>query len=193
MYQRNMDNHIACSTSRPDRLGREVMSSPKTFGKIFAVLLFCILSLSISAQVATLDSKKIFASMPILLKLDTMVATEQGRYQKEYQERSMAFQAQYKVADSLYKLRPKDAATLALVEKVQKMDTELKQYEQEANKKLTEYKSILYQPYYDKVNAAIKAVALRLKYSQVMDTQQVSFAYVDSAKDITEEVIKQLK
>lgn len=165
------------------------------FKKVFGfglVFLGVFISIGGSAQVATLDSKKILATMPVFAKIDTLVLEETQKYTQEYAKKRYATQILLGIADSLYKKAPKDKKTEEAVLAADKSQQEFTALEKTINQKLADYKNLILSPYYDKVNAAVKAVATRLKYSQVLDIQQVPFVYIDPSKDITEEVIKQL-
>lgn len=144
------------------------------------------------AQVAVMDSKKVLASIPQVLKADTLAAQEQERLNDEYNQLRAKTQAQLSLADSLYKLSPRDSATLRVVAASQKLSQQLQAYPQYANKKLGDYRNVLFTPYIDRVNSAVKIVAQRLKYKQVMDVQAVPFAWFDKATDITDLVIAEL-
>lgn len=159
--------------------------------KIFTIV-FAITTIFIFAQSGTLDSRKILASIPELAKIDTLVAKEQMRYNQEYNAKAGAAQKVQDNAVELNKKNPKDPAITKLKADLDKMITELQTYQQTASKKLTEYKDLLYKPYIEKINAAVKTVAERRKYNQVFDIQVVALAYLNPATDITEEVIKEI-
>jgi Skp family chaperone for outer membrane proteins len=161
--------------------------------KLNLTAVLVILSFTIQAQVGVIDSKKIFASMPILAKLDTMVVIEQMKYQKEFESKNAKFQEALQIADSFYKKTPKGATTKILVENAQRMNDELKEFEKTATGKIQEYKAKLFQPYYEKINVAVKAVAIKKGIKQVMDAQVSNFVYVDESSDMTNEVINSIK
>lgn len=148
---------------------------------------------AIHAQVATINSQKILASIPQVAKADTLAMQEQQRLSQEFGKMRYETQLQISVADSLYRVKPNDAVTKAAVEKAQKAKQDLVQFEQDANKKIADFRSVLLTPYIDKVNSAVKAVAIRLKYKQVIDTQTVPLAYLSDDANITEAVIEELK
>lgn len=161
--------------------------------KLFFFFVLSLGVVTIQAQVATINSQKVLASIPQVAKADTLVMQEQQRLSQEYNQMRYETQLQIGVADSLYRVKPNDATTKTAVEKAQKSRQDLGKYEQEANKKIADYRDVLLTPYIDQINGAIKAVAVRLKYKQVIDSQSVPFAYIDNSADITEEVIKELK
>ncbi|MFV0471733.1 MAG: OmpH family outer membrane protein, partial [Paludibacteraceae bacterium] len=145
------------------------------------------------AQVATINSQKILASIPQAATADTLAMQEQLRLSQEYTKMMRETQQQLGIADSLYRTNPTNAATTSAVEKAQKAKQDLVQFEQDANKKIADFRSVLLTPYIDKVNSAVKAVAIRLKYKQVIDTQTVPLAYLSDDANITEAVIEELK
>lgn len=148
---------------------------------------------SFSAQMATVDSKKLFAAIPEMAKIDTLVTKEQNKYAEEYQKKRTTVIRLSKTADSLYQLKPKEETTKKTIEKAQTANKELQDYEMMANKKIAEYKDLLYKPYLEKINSAVKLVATRRKYMQVIDIMQVPFAYISTDADITNDVVKELK
>lgn len=163
----------------------------------FLSAFYCLLSTTIAhAQVATLDSKKIMATMPVFQKIDTLVQEESMKYSAEYRSKLELTQ---KLSDSARRFSEslntsrKSQDFREVSEKAEKATADFKQYEQKVMKKIEEYKALILSPYYEKINKAIKAVALRLKYKQVMDIQSVSFAYLDPSADITEDVIKEMR
>ncbi len=158
-----------------------------------AILLSLAFGTSISnAQVAVINSQKVLASMPQVAKADTLVMQQRAQYVQELNKQIETVNKAAAYADSLYKTKPKDAATAKAIAEAQALNEAAKTYEQEANKKLEDYRNVMFTPYIDRTNAAIKAVAQRLKYKQVMDLQAVSMAWYDEATDITEAVIKEV-
>lgn len=147
----------------------------------------------VRAQLAMLNGQKVMASMPAFAKTDSLIAKETAGYSAEYNKKQLVLNQLVKVADSLYKLDSKANATIKAVSDVQVADKELKTFADAANKKLADYKLLLQKPYIDKVMAAIKAVAVRGKYMQVLDIAAISVLYLNPLTDITDQVIKELK
>jgi len=166
----------------------------RVYAKIALGTLFLAIHIQVSlAQLATLYSKKILATMPVFAKIDTLLQEESQRYVPEYAKKRNEVQTKIAIADSLYRVQPKSKQTDMALSAAEKAQSEWADFEKKIQQKLMDYRNLLLTPYYDKVNAAVKAVAQRLKYSQVLDIQTVNFVYIDPARDITEEVIKQLK
>lgn len=126
-------------------------------------------------------------------KIDTLVAKETANYNVEYKKKQINLDQLIKVADSLYKLKAKSATTIKAIADAQSSDKDLKAYAEMANKKIIDYKLLLTKPYTDQVIAAIKLVATRAKYMQVLDSSSVNMLYLNPITDITEQVIKELK
>lgn len=160
---------------------------------MLSIFYFVLSTFYLSAQLATLDSKRIYASLPALAKADTLVAEKQVELNGQYSRALASFEAEYRLVDSIAKQKPKEASTQQMIQTLKKKELSLRDLQQSLNQKLEEYKQFIYKPYNDQVSKAIKSVALRLKYGQVMDLQQVPLLYIDPAKDITLEVIKELK
>jgi Skp family chaperone for outer membrane proteins len=165
----------------------------KLKNSIFVFIFISIFASLTHAQLGVLNSGKVQASMPVFAKIDTLIKLEQLKYQRELDSRQASIEPLVRAADSLYKLRPSDPKTQQLVQQAQKAFNEVKQFEQQANNKVLDYKNILLNPYLEKVNRAIKSTAQLKKLKQVIDVQQVPFAYVDESTDITNDVILLLK
>ncbi len=158
-----------------------------------SLLIILFFTLYSNAQLATVDSKSILESIPQVKKADTLLVQEQQRLSQEYQQLRYKTQIQLGVADSLYRLKPKDSNTLKEISKAKKMNEELAESEKKINKKLSDYYNVLMTPYFEKIDLAIQNVATRKKILQVIDIQKVAFVYISPLGDITEEVIKELK
>jgi Skp family chaperone for outer membrane proteins len=161
--------------------------------KLPLIIIFIFTAYQVKAQLAVVNSQKVLASVPAIAKTDTLIAKETAGYAAEYNKKQIVLNQLVKVADSLYKLDAKSTITSKAIADAQAADKDMKAYAETSNKKLAEYKQLLQKPYIDKVMAAIKAVALRLKYMQVIDSSSVGVLYLNPVTDITEQVIKELK
>jgi Skp family chaperone for outer membrane proteins len=161
---------------------------------VFLISLFLGLSAYASfAQVAVVDSRKLIAAVPQIAKADTLVAQKQQELSADFQARSEYVERQAVQADSLLRLRPKDSLSIQKATQARTLIEDLRKLQQSYNKQLEDYRSLLLTPYYDRINAAIKAVAIRRKQTQVIDLQFNSLLWFDPATDITEQVIVELK
>lgn len=142
---------------------------------------------------ATIDSQKIFKTMPQIAKADTLLIVEQKRYSKEFEQKQIEVENQLQIADSLYRINSNSETTLKAVALSQKLLQESDDLKKALSKKLDDFKELLYRPYLDKIDEAIKIVALRRKFMQVIDIQKVPFTYINDTSDITNDVIKELK
>ncbi|MDQ8006029.1 MAG: OmpH family outer membrane protein [Pedobacter sp.] len=145
------------------------------------------------AQLAIVNGQKVIASMSEFAKIDTLVAKETAGYAAEYNKKQAALNKLVTQADSLYKLDAKAPNAIKAIGDAQTADKDLKAYGEMANKKIAEYKELLTKPYTEKVMAAIKTVALRGKYMQVLDSSTTSVLYLNPLADITDQVIKEIK
>ncbi|RZK93274.1 MAG: OmpH family outer membrane protein [Pedobacter sp.] len=160
------------------------------------LILLIVLSISIyqaKAQLAIINGKKVTASMSEFAKIDTAVAKETAGYSTEYKRKQVLLNKLITTADSLFKIDTKGAPTMKAIADAQIADRALKAYSETANKKLADFRELLTKPYTEKVMAAIKAVANRGKYMQVIDVSVVSMVYVNPLSDITTQVINELK
>lgn len=146
-----------------------------------------------AAQVATIDSRKVLAAVPEIAKVDTLVAKEQKGYVDAITIKINDGKAQQTAIEEMAKKNPKDPLLKAANEKLEAMAKEIREYNEKSGKKLEEYKNLLYKPYIDKINSAIKNVADRRKLMQVLDIQAVNIAYLNPSADITDDVIKELE
>jgi Skp family chaperone for outer membrane proteins len=165
--------------------------------KFLVITIVCMLSvIKVQAQVATVDSKKIMATMPVFAKIDTLVQEEYEKYTAQYNQKLELAKKLTQKSDSISK-QTNPAATASSIEEAlaeaKKAQDDFRAFEKKVQQKVTEYKSFILNPYYSKINAAVKEVAMRLKYKQVMDIQAVNFAYIDPLADITDLVIKAMK
>lgn len=158
---------------------------------LFTTLLLGITA--VHAQTATLDSKKIYASIPELVKIQDLIDKDRKEKEATINQKSQALKELEVTAVSLIEKDPKAKAAEEAKGKYEKLFVETNKLQKELSDKHNEYKNLLYKPYQDSINAAIKTVATRKKYMQVIDIQEVPLVYMDPASDMTEEVIKALK
>lgn len=159
----------------------------------FIIILLSSLVFKGKAQLAILNSQKVLASMKEFAQIDTLVAKETSGYVAEYNKKQVALNKLVSVADSLFKLNAKAATTTKAIADAQTANKDLKTFGDMANQKITDYKQLLTKPYTDKVITAIKVVAVRAKYMQVLDSAAINVLYLNPLADITDQVIKELK
>jgi Skp family chaperone for outer membrane proteins len=161
--------------------------------KLFLFMAMLAAAFCANAQLGTIDTKRVMESMPEVAKIDTLIQKELNQYNVIIIQKQKDIQLQQQVADSLFKVQPRGNASRLANDKLKDMKQDATIYQSKANKDFTEYRNLLYKPYIDKVTTAIKSVALRHKYTQIIDIQQVPFIYTTKEGDITEEVIEDLK
>lgn len=162
----------------------------KTRLLLSAILFTCFCA---KAQVAVVNSQKVVASIKEFAKIDTLVAKETASYQIDFNKKQQLLNQSVATADSLNKIDAKSEATKKAISNAQALDKELKSYVEQSNKKISDYRNLLTKPYSEKVMAAIKTVATRGKYMQVLDSSSVNLLYLNPLSDITDQVIKELK
>lgn len=162
------------------------------FTVIFSFTLIC----SSQAQVATVDSKKIMATMPVFSQIDTLVQEETKKYVPDYKMKIEMTKKLIAKADSLITVT-KNKKSLdgshPILSEAQKAQQDFVSYEKKIQKKLEDYRSFILTPYYTKIDTAIKAVATKLKLKQVFDIQTTNFVFLDPGTDITDLVIREMK
>lgn len=161
--------------------------------KIILIVVLCCAIVTVKAQVAVVNSKKIVASVKEFAKIDTLVIKETSSYQPEFNKKQQQLNQLVIIADSLSKIDAKSEATIKAIANAQALDKDLKSYVEQSNKKIEDYRNLLTKPYTEKVMTAIKAVATRGKYMQVLDSASINMLYLNPLSDITEQVIKELK
>lgn len=161
--------------------------------KIIFFIVGSFIAKSLIAQIAVMDSRKVLASIPQVLKVDTLLAQEKQRLSQEYSQLRYKTQVQLGIVDSLYRLNPKDSVAMKMLDESKFLNVKLNEFQMQANKKLEDLNNVLLTPYLEKVNVAAISVAIRLKYRQVLDVQSLPFLWIDSNTDITDKVIAELK
>jgi len=163
--------------------------------RIFCILCFCFLCYrsTLISQIAVINSKQVYQSIPQFVIADSLIHKEQQRLAQEYFKMKLKTQIQSGKADSLYRINPKDSATLGEIQLSQRMNLELVAFEKNANTQLDQFRDVMFTPYIDKVKMAVKTIADRLKYMQVIDISVLPMYYFNEKSDITTLVIKELK
>mgnify|MGYP000898263887 CR=1 FL=1 len=161
--------------------------------KLSLVFFMCIVFQVGKAQIGTIDSSKLYEVFPDIQKTDSLIMAEQQRYQNEFNQKETELQNAVKDYKDKYENKPEDSASLAALSNLQTLNNSLSAYQQEANKKIIDYQNLLMKPYLDKINSAIKTVAERRKFSQIIDRTQTPLLYHKDTNDITSEVLNELK
>ena len=92
-----------------------------------------------------------------------MIEKDRQKYVKELEPQLKQLQEQEKLTNDLKAKKNSDKDIAEATEKFQKLYDEFKKADEEAGKKINEYKNLLYRPHLEKVNATIKKVAEKKK------------------------------
>lgn len=160
--------------------------------RIILIIIFCVPGYFSKAQVATINVAKVMKSMPMLLKSDTLIEVERQRYIPALQQMINTYNSKAQYYDSIASIKSTTEVKLEVSE-LKKLQDSILSYQKNAEEKIADYKQVLQQPYYEKIQKAIDNVAKRLKYKQVMDIGEVRFVYISPLSDITDLVIKEIK
>lgn len=161
--------------------------------KHFLFILLTVITTNLNAQTAIIDTKKIYSSIPEFAKIEELIEKDRIEKEEKLNLKSKELKDLQAAALILVEKDPKSKIAIEAEEKYQKFLTETNDLLQELSNKHKDYKNLLYKPYQNNINAAVKSIAINKKYMQVIDIQDVHFVYVNPISDITEEVIKALK
>jgi outer membrane protein len=121
-----------------------------------------------------------------------------GRINTLTQKKQTEFQAKQKaMADNQQKLQSSggvmsDAARGQLEKEIEKQNTELQRFQQDAQAEITELQNEVQAEFVQKVNPIIDAVAKEKGLQIVFNGGDAGFAWADPGLDLTSEVIKRL-
>jgi outer membrane protein len=154
------------------------------------ILITCSLS-AYAQKVGYVNSASIIAELPDVKAADLTVEALQKQLQKKAQEMIEKFQADY--ADVQRKVENGDLSPKQQEEEGKRLEAkqaELGQLEQDSYKQIQDKRNELLRPIYDRVNQAIKEVALESGYLMLVD--QAVLLYSDPSADATALVRKKL-
>lgn len=132
------------------------------------------------------NSTALLTGIPEVKQADSELQGFQTQLQKRGQEMVQALQAR---ADELKRkveqgtISPKDQETQSA--KLAEEEATISKYEQEVYQKLATKRQELYQPILDRVNEAMKAVAVDNGFTFVFDTNANVLLYADESLDVT--------
>jgi len=132
------------------------------------------------------NSSELLTQMPEVKAADSELKdfqtqlTKKGQdMQKALQEKAQALQLKQERGE----IAPKDLE--AQTAKLKKDEEFLGKYEQEVYQKLTEKRELLFKPLLDKVNEAMKSVAIEQSLSLVFDSGSQILLYADESLNVT--------
>ncbi|MBL7825526.1 MAG: OmpH family outer membrane protein [Saprospiraceae bacterium] len=132
------------------------------------------------------NSTVLFTIIPEVKQADSELQGFQTQLTKKGQEMVQALQTK---ADDLKRkqdngtISPKDAETQS--NKLAEEEQVIVKYEQEVYQKLAQKRQELYQPILDRVNEAMKQVAIENGFALVFDTTSNVVLYADESLDVT--------
>ena len=159
------------------------------------IMLYSIVFLSTisfaQTKVGTVNSNYIVNLMPesaiafkrtenYALKLDSTFSVKISEYRKKLDD--------FKKNENTLGILAKKTAT----EEITALETDVKNYQQNAQKLIQLKQEELMRPLYKKLSNAIQEVAKAEEFTQILTTSGNEIAYIDSKFDITELVIKKL-
>ncbi len=134
-----------------------------------------------------INSGEILSALPEVKQADANLEAYQTQLQKSGQKLVDQFEADYKALQKKVEngeLSPKQQEEEA--SKLQKRQNEIAQFQQDMAQKLEEKRNKLLKPIYDKVDAAIKAVAKEGGYQFIFE--QGVLLYADESQDVSAKV-----
>lgn len=161
---------------------------------LFSLLLATLMvSTGYSQKFGYCNSTALLLEVPEVKEADSELQGFQTQLTKKGQEMVQALQAK---ADELKRkidqgtISPKDQETQSA--KLAEEEAAISKYEQEVYQKLSTKRQELYQPILDRVNEAMKAVAVENGFVFVFDTNANVLLYADESLDVTKLVKEKL-
>lgn len=156
------------------------------FGGIIAFLVLA--TLSVEAQkFGYVNTAAILNEMPELKQAEANLKSYQTQLQKKGQSMLEDLQQEYQVVQQKVQegeLSPKQQESEAA--RLKEKETELSKYEQEMMQKIQEKRTTELQPIYDKLNAAIEAVAKENGFQFIFDESVL--LYKEESQDVSDMV-----
>lgn len=160
---------------------------------ILVALAILLTSVSLNAQtkVGTIDAEFILAQMPETKTVEEDIKAYNLKLQEELQNTIKKY-------EELVAAYQTDNATLSEEEKGTKeseiisVENDIKNFRQKATVLMQVRRNELTQPLYMKIDAAMKTIIEKEKYTQIFNTSINGMAYADEKFDITDAVLAKL-
>ncbi len=160
---------------------------------ILVALAILLTSVSLNAQtkVGTIDAEFILAQMPETKTVEEDIKAYNLKLQEELQNTIKKY-------EELVAAYQTDNATLTEEEKAAKeseiisVENDIKNFRQKATVLMQVRRNELTQPLYMKIDAAMKTIIEKEKYTQIFNTSINGMAYADEKFDITDAVLAKL-
>jgi len=162
--------------------------------KKFILALAVVLSAtSIQAQtkVGTIDADYILGQMPEISKVEEGLKTYNTELQAELQTTIKKYEglvAAYQTNSATYEEAEKTSKESELME----VENEIKNFRQKASVLIQMRRNELTQPFYLKIDEAMKAVISAQGFTQIFNSSANGLAFADSKFDITDAVLEKL-
>lgn len=160
---------------------------------ILVALAILLTSVNLQAQtkVGTIDAEFILAQMPEAKTVEEEIKTYNIKLQEELQNTIKKYEEMVAAYQT-------NNATLTEEEKVAKeseiisVENDIKNFRQKATVLMQVRRNELTQPLYMKIDAAMKTIIEKEKYTQIFNTSINGMAYADEKFDITDAVLAKL-
>ncbi len=159
------------------------------------IFTFCIFILGLVPQAAHaqkfgyMNSQALMAELPEVKQADANLQALQTQLEKKGQQMVQELEAKYK--DLQRREQSGEISPKALDEEAKKLkeqEAELGKFEQEVQKQLVAKRQELLQPVIDKLNNAIKQVALEGQFTYIFDASAGMLLYAQDSLDVTAQV-----
>lgn len=166
----------------------------KNTASVFIALAFYLFSTqALTAQkMGYVNTDVVIAELPQVKEANTTIETLKGQLMKKGQDMIKDLQTKYQDLQS----RQNEISPLTYNEELEKLKTkegEIQAFEQDSQEKLQKKSEELLRPIQDKINEAIKAVALEQGYAYIFDLRAGNILYADETVDVSALVAAKLK
>ncbi len=160
---------------------------------VLVALAILISSFSLQAQskVGTIDAEFILSQMPEISSVEEGIKTYNNKLQEDLQTTIKKYEemvASYQTNSATFTDEEKAAKESEIIS----VENDIKNFRQKASALMQIRRNELTQPLYMKMDAAMKTIIEKEKYTQVFNTSINGMAYADEKYDITEAVMKNL-
>ena len=162
--------------------------------KNFVLVLAIVLSgtcLQAQTKVGTIDADFILGQMPEISQVEEGLKTYNTELQAELQTSIKKYEeliAAYQANNTTYTEEEKTLKEGEIIE----LENEIKNFRQKASVLVQMRRNELTQPFYVKIDEAMKTVISEQGYTQIFNTSSNGLAYADPKFDITDAVLKKL-
>lgn len=162
--------------------------------KKFILVLAVVLSanfLQAQTKVGTIDAEYILGQMPEISQVEDGLKAYNTELQAELQTTIKKYEelvAAYQANNSTFKEEEKTAKESEIME----VENEIKNFRQKASVLVQMKRNELTQPFYVKIDEAMKAVITAQGYTQIFNTGANGLAFADPKFDITDAVLEKL-